>query len=225
MPAEPQRATRSRRSALSIAARASGMLAIAAFIALLAYGLATNSPETTIDDALARAEAVSAPEFDLEVLDTGQAPAPLRARVEAAADDGRIALAELRGTPIVLNVWASWCIPCREEAPLLEQEWRRAQTRGVLFLGLNVQDLIGDAREFVREFGLTFPHVREPENRTARRYGATGLPETFFISPSGRVVAHVIGVVKPAQLRAGVAAAERDRPIAPDQGGARQGVR
>jgi cytochrome c biogenesis protein CcmG/thiol:disulfide interchange protein DsbE len=77
----------------------------------------------------------------------------------------------------------------------------------VAFLGLNIQDLRGDARDFSREFGLTYPSVRDARRGVADRYGATGIPETFFVDARGRVVAHVIGVVSEAQLAAGAQAA------------------
>ncbi len=196
-----------------------------AFIALLAYGLAVQAPDTTIDDALARAQATSAPEFELDILQRERQPAGQEAPVERIAADGRVALSELRGRPVVLNFWASWCEPCRVEAPVLERGWRQARRQGVVFLGLNMQDVTGDARDFMREFDVSYLNVREGGKQTARRYGATGLPETFFISARGQVVAHVIGALSPARLRAGVAAARSGRSAAASEGGARQATR
>jgi cytochrome c biogenesis protein CcmG/thiol:disulfide interchange protein DsbE len=195
--------------------------AVVLFVALLTYGLLAKAPDATINDALARGEPVAAPGFDLTVLDGGR-PGPLDAAWRRAADDGRVTVDELRGTPIVLNFWASWCIPCREEAPLLERRWRRAARQGVLFLGLNMQDLRGDALGFVRRFGQTFPAVRDPSNNTAREWGVTGIPETFFISTRGEVVGHVIGLIDGAQLDDGVEAALSGRPVAPQTGGERR---
>lgn len=134
-------------------------------------------------------------------------------------------LDELRGTPIVLNFWASWCIPCREEAPTLEQSWQRARRRGVLFLGLNMQDVRGDALDFLRRFGQTFPNVRDPSNATSRKWGATGIPETFFISARGDVVGHVRGVVNEQQLRDGINAARAGRPRGAQTGGEQRPTR
>ncbi|MEJ7893861.1 MAG: TlpA disulfide reductase family protein [Solirubrobacteraceae bacterium] len=201
-----------------------GVAAAAAFIALLAYGLVKQAPNTTIDDALAQQQPVAAPGFELEVLDEGDlaVTTALGRRVSAATTDGRLSLAELRGTPVVLNFWASWCVPCRIEAPVLEQGWRAARGQGVLFLGLNLQDVREDAREFIERFKSTFPHVREPDKRTLQSYGGTGLPETYFIRADGRVVGHVIGAISSAQLAQGVAAAKSGRPIATGIGGARQ---
>ena len=215
----------SRRNRVRMVLRALGVLTVVGFIALLVYGLAAQSPDSTIDDALAQARATSAPGFELEVLQRGRQPASLEPAIDRAVGDGRVSLSELRGTPVVLNFWASWCEPCRVEAPVLERGWEQAQRQGVLFLGLDMQDVTGDAREFLREFDVSYLNVREGGKETARRYGATGLPETYFISARGQVVGHVIGALDTAQLRAGVSAARHGRPAAAREGGERQKTR
>lgn len=189
------------------------------FVALLAYGLVTTGSSTAIDDSLARQEAIAAPSFALPLLERGEVSPALARRLREPLSDGELGLEELRGTPIVLNFWASWCTPCREEAPLLEHRWRRHGKKGVLFLGLDMQDSSGDAREFLREFSITYPTVREPGNEVAREYGATGLPETFFIDSEGRVVGHVIGALSEGQLDAGVDAARDGRVVGALDGG------
>jgi cytochrome c biogenesis protein CcmG/thiol:disulfide interchange protein DsbE len=222
MSAEPSTPETGRRSLVGTALRWLGVLAAAGFVGLLVYGVMAQALDRTIDDALARAEAVDAPGFELDVLERGRVPAGLAPVVDRAAADGRIALDELRGTPVVLNFWASWCDPCRVEAPVLERGWRQAGRQGVLFLGLDMQDVTGDAREFLREFSISYPNVREAGKETSRRYGMTGLPETFFIGARGQVVGHVIGALTSAQLREGVAAARSGRPAQPSEGGERQ---
>lgn len=204
---------------LGVLARGAGLLLAAAFVALLGYGVLTNAPDTTIDDALARGEPPPAPGFSLAAFEDGRLPQPLERAWGRAARDATIDLRELRGTPVVLNVWASWCVPCREEAPLLERGWQRAREQGVLFLGLNQQDVSDDARDFIAEFGLTFAHVRDPTNEASRHWGVGGIPETFFIDARGRIVGHVVGVVSPHQLRSGVAAAAAGRPQTAARGG------
>jgi cytochrome c biogenesis protein CcmG/thiol:disulfide interchange protein DsbE len=192
--------------------RGAGMLAAVLFVALLAYGLTTRAPDRTIDDSLKQGRAVVPPGFELSTLSDASPQAWRR-----AAADGKVSLKELRGTPVVLNFWASWCDPCRAEAKLLERRWK--QTRGVLFLGLDQQDARESARDFISQFGLTFPHVRDPSNDTARDWGVTGLPETYFIGADGRVVGHVIGTVDDEQLRAGIEAARTGRPAGSQEGG------
>lgn len=211
-----------RRSGFAL--RLTGVLAVAMFVGLLVYGLSASAPDTTIDDALARGEAPPAPGFELAVLTSGRA-GPLDDVWRRATEDGRVGLGELRGTPVVVNFWASWCVPCREEAPVLERGWQAARRQGVLFVGLNMQDVRGDALAFVRRFGHRFPQVRDPSDATARRWGMSGIPETFFVSARGEVVGHVIGVVTSRQLSDGVAAALAGRPQDAQSGGDRRSTR
>jgi cytochrome c biogenesis protein CcmG/thiol:disulfide interchange protein DsbE len=208
------------RGTLRWVVRGAAIAAAAAFLALLAYGLFTKSADTTIDDSLAQARPVPAPSFTLDVLQRGSGPeSPALARSLA---DGRLRLSELRGSPVVLNFWASWCIPCRDEAPDLERTWQAERARGAIVLGLDQQDITGDARDFIREFHLTYPMVRDGGDGVSHRYGTTGLPETYFISARGDVVGHVIGAVSPAQLRSGLVAARAGRPLGVREGGARK---
>lgn len=124
-----------------------------------------------------------APDFDLQLFDAG-----------------RFRLQDHRGQGVVVNFWASWCVPCREEAPVLERGWRDYQGRGVVFVGLDIWDSEKDARSFINEFHVSYPNAPDPGSRTALRYGVTGIPETFFIRPDGSVAAHWIGPLKDAQL-------------------------
>jgi cytochrome c biogenesis protein CcmG/thiol:disulfide interchange protein DsbE len=200
---------------------AGALLLAGLFVALLVYGVATRSPDRSLDESLAAGQAVTPPGFRLSVLERGQAPASFA----RAAADGKVGLGELRGTPVVLNFWASWCDPCREEADVLESAWKQRRASGdVLFLGLDQQDLTEDARAFLREFSISYPVVRDPTNRTARDWGVTGLPETWFISAEGKVTGHVIGVVSGKQLDEGIASARLGRPAGAEEGGARRSV-
>jgi cytochrome c biogenesis protein CcmG/thiol:disulfide interchange protein DsbE len=190
-----------------------------ALIVLLAYGLVSRAPDTRIDDSLARSTAVRAPSYRLAVLRRGRLGSPLERAASPALADGLVSPTELVGTPYVLNFWASWCVPCRIEAPELERAWKRERRNGVLFVGLDMQDTTEDAGVFMDGFGIDYLNIRDPTNDTSRRYGATGIPETFFISARGEIVNHVIGALSPAQIRTGVAAAVAGRPHAASLGG------
>jgi cytochrome c biogenesis protein CcmG, thiol:disulfide interchange protein DsbE len=205
--------------------RVAAIALVGLFIALLAYGLTTTSTDSSIDQRLGKNRAAPAPRFSLEVLERGTLPPPLARRLSPALADGRLGLGELRGSPFVLNLWASWCTPCREEAPRLQRGWDRLGRSGVVFLGLDMQDIRSDARDFLSEFHLTYPTIRDPGKDVARRYGATGIPETYFVSSRGEVVGHVIGVVSNGQLATGVAAAKTGRPAGARKGGARRTTR
>jgi cytochrome c biogenesis protein CcmG/thiol:disulfide interchange protein DsbE len=197
---------------------------IAALLALLVYGLTASSPDDSIDSRLTELRAADAPAFELPVLQRGSL-GPLTDELRPALADDRLALDELRGTPVVLNFWASWCPPCRSEAPLLERAWRSMRGQGVVMLGLNMQDLTGDARDFMHEFRVSYPNVRDQSDAVAIDWGVTALPETFFIDGRGRIVGHVIGAVSDSQLRAGVSAARSGRPVGARSGGDRRPTR
>jgi cytochrome c biogenesis protein CcmG, thiol:disulfide interchange protein DsbE len=191
-------------------------------VGLLAFGVATKSPRTGIDDHLARGEGVAPPAFTLPVLHGGALGNRLSRTLAPALRDGRVSLTELKRQPTVLNFWASWCPPCRTEAPLLQRTWLRARTRGVAFVGLDKLDVTTDARAFIREYGITYPNIRDGADEVARGWGVTGLPETFFMSRGGKVVAHVIGAIDARQLGRGILAAELGRPLGAIQGGDRR---
>ena len=206
-------------------ARSLTLTVLGALIALLAFGLVTSAPDDTIDQSLADGRPVAAPGFELALLQEGQLPAVLTREVGPALADGTVSLDELRGTPVVLNFWASWCVPCREEAPLLARSWQRYGPRGIAIVGLNMQDVTDDAMSFMRDFDNDYLNVRDPTDATANDWGVTGIPETFFITPGGDVVSHVVGVISRAQFAAGVLAMRTGTPVSPLAGGAQRPTR
>lgn len=106
-----------------------------------------------------------------------------------------IALADLKGQGVVVNFWASWCDPCREEADMLEQTWRRERGNGIVFLGIDYMDQEPAALAYLAEFDITYPNGPDLQNQIARRYSIRGVPETFFIGPDGAIVDVVIGPI------------------------------
>jgi len=126
---------------------------------------------------------------------------------------GEGSLAEYRGRWVLVNFWASWCVPCRQEAPALEQFQKRHAGARFTVLGIDTRDLSGDGRAFVREFGLTYPQLRDGDGRAASDFGTTGVPENFLIDPQGRVLLLRRGPVTETYLRDFVA------PLLPQPGG------
>ncbi|MFN8123907.1 MAG: TlpA disulfide reductase family protein [Thermoleophilia bacterium] len=159
---------------------------VAGIAVLLVVGLLNRGVNNSIDDAIAKGERAQAPGFTLPVLFTGPG-------LPAAGQD--LDITALRGKVVVLNIWASWCDPCRDEAPILESVWNRYRDRGVVVLGANVRDIEDKAREFHDTYGMTFPSVRDGEGDVMGDYGATAVPETFIIDREGRVAAALRGAL------------------------------
>jgi cytochrome c biogenesis protein CcmG, thiol:disulfide interchange protein DsbE len=145
-----------------------------------------------------------APAFDLSVLWPHSETWPPSLR--AALADEKVSPAELKGRPVVINFWASWCIPCRHEAPHLVASARTHAGR-VAFLGIDVEDLRSDARRFLRRYRVNYVSVRDGSGSTYDDYGLTGVPETYWLDRRGRIVAHYAGQVSRQQLEQGVALA------------------
>jgi cytochrome c biogenesis protein CcmG, thiol:disulfide interchange protein DsbE len=153
---------------------------VASLLALLVWKVTREEEGAGIARALSLGEPVAAPDFDLPRLD----------------GDGRISLASLEGKPAIINFWASWCKPCEEEVPVLEQAWRDHRDEGLVVLGIDSQDFEGDARAFARENGISYPIVHDGPGDTMRAFDLTGFPETYFLDREGRLVCgHIVGGV------------------------------
>ncbi len=179
------------------------LLPALAVLALLAYGF-TREPRYIESPIVGR----PAPSFALTLF------------------DGRtVRLEDFRGQIVFIDFWASWCPPCRAEAPVLEATWRRLREQGVLFLGVNTQDEEPNARAFLEEFGISFPNGRDPGGRIAIDYGVWGLPEAFIVDPAGRVTYKHIGTLGAVLLASKIDEARRDVVSATQGRGDYQSIR
>jgi cytochrome c biogenesis protein CcmG, thiol:disulfide interchange protein DsbE len=137
---------------------------VAGLLALLIWRVAHQSSPPKVGKP--------APHFSLELLD----------------GNGTLALDRLRGKAVVVNFWASWCGPCKTESAALERAWRKHKANGVVVLGIDYHDVVGDAKRFVDKHELTYPILRDRDGAVGTRYDLTGVPETFFIDRQGRLV-------------------------------------
>ena len=166
---------------------------VAALLGLLGWKLTQDGSEVTAQ--LDKGGSPSAPAFTLERLD----------------GKGDLDLASLRGKAVVLNFWASWCGPCKDETPLLQKGWKRWQGKDVVFVGVDVKDFRGDAKDFLARYGVTYANVYDGKGSTVGRYGVTGFPETYFVDAAGNVRYRIAGPVEDAaELDAGI-----ERALAP----------
>lgn len=156
-------------------------------VALLAYGLANKGEAGAGPLRLNRA----APDFTLNLF-----------------GGGSFTFSDNRGKPVVLNIWASWCEACRDEADELEQAWRDYRDEGVVFVGVNVLDNDAGARKYIEEFGITYPNGPD-EGSIYFDYGATGVPETFFINREGVIVLKYAGPLTAESLSAFIEEVQR----------------
>ena len=139
-------------------------LAVLAFVGLLAFGLLSKgSAKIEVGDPV--------PDRELPALD----------------GSGQHELRDFRGQWVLVNLWASWCPPCREEAPVLERFFRRYRDRNIIVVGINVQDNSGDALAFLDEFPSSYPQLRSVGDERSDAFGSTGVPENFLVAPNGRL--------------------------------------
>jgi cytochrome c biogenesis protein CcmG/thiol:disulfide interchange protein DsbE len=151
---------------------------VAGLLGLLAYGVASESADKSVDGE-------PAPDFALP---------PLGGGPERSLDDWR-------GQVVVLNYWASWCDPCREESPLLERWHQKISKRNATVLGIDVLDVTSDAEDFIDEFDLTYPQLRDEDGSTQDDFGVIAYPETFVIDREGRIAASHRGQIDEEFLR------------------------
>jgi cytochrome c biogenesis protein CcmG/thiol:disulfide interchange protein DsbE len=177
--------------------QAAAVLLIALLVALLGWKVAEQAEGRGLDAAL----------------EGGERPEPPAVVFETLDGDGEIRLSDYRGKAVVLNFWASWCEPCKDEAPLLEEAWQRYRAEGLVVLGIDAQDFRSDAERFVERYGLTYPIAYDGNGASLGRFGNTGFPETWFLGRDGRLVGeHIVGPFDEERLQRNVEAA-LDTPV------------
>lgn len=169
-------------SAWAIWLGALGILGLLGYAMLTGAGKPGRPGGVTINNKIATLALLDrpAPDFSLSLFGTGET----------------LRLSDLRGKVVVLNFWASWCPPCRQEAPAFERVWEQYKDRGVVFVGVDIWDTDEDAAGFLREFGITYPTGPDPNGEIAIDYGLTGIPETYFITRDGMIAQKAIGIVQ-----------------------------
>ena len=178
---------------LRLAGQVAAVAIVAALLGLLAWKLTQD--ESAVTSQLDKGGSPKAPAFTLERLD----------------GKGDLGLESLRGKAVVLNFWASWCGPCKDETPLLQKGWKRWQGKDVVFVCVDVKDFRGDAKDFLDRYGVTYANVYDGKGSTVGRYGVTGFPETYFVDAAGNVRYRIAGPVEDAaELDAGI-----ERALAP----------
>jgi len=188
------------RSLLGLVLRLAALTLVGGLLALLVWRVVNAGQGGRLVNAVREHKKPIAPDFRLGVLwpHAETWPRPTRNLVGS-----KVELRSLRGRPVVLNFWASWCIPCAHEAPRLVAAAKTHKGR-VLFLGVDVKDFSSDARKFLRRFHVNYVSVRDGGSGTYDAYGLTGLPESYFLDTRGRIVAHKIGEISTVELEDGI---------------------
>ena len=172
-------------SVMQLALRAAVFGAVAMILGglvwLMAWGVANKRPVTSMSGFTLVGK--RAPDFELPLF-----------------SGGTLSLSQLKGRPVVINFWASWCPPCREEALYIERAWRAYRHTDVMFLGLDSLDSDEAARAYLNEFAVTYPNGPDADGRITVDYGIVGMPVTFFVDREGVIERRYVGAIEEARL-------------------------
>jgi cytochrome c biogenesis protein CcmG/thiol:disulfide interchange protein DsbE len=180
-------------SSLRLAAQALALFVVAGLVGLFAWNL-TSDDGKNIPSDVQEGKAPAAPLFTLPRLE----------------GEGEVALSSFREKVVVLNFWASWCVPCKREAGRFQEIWQRHHQDGLVVLGVDTLDFDADGRRFLRKYGLTYPNVHDGRGVVLGDYGGVPLPKTFFIK-RGKIVGYIFGEAREEELADAVTRALRVR--------------
>jgi cytochrome c biogenesis protein CcmG/thiol:disulfide interchange protein DsbE len=166
----------------------------AALVALLIFGVLALGSNRTLDQALADGQHPQAPEYARSL--------------PALSSSVHGSLAGYRGHVVLLNFWASWCPPCRNEAPLVENAQHELEPHAGTVVSVSTQDAASDSRSFRSQYHLTYPDLRDVSGSFVRAFGTSALPESFILDPQGRIVAISRGEIDKAFVAQAVALAQ-----------------
>lgn len=167
------------------------LVVVAAFVAVFVSGM-KNDPRAVPSPLVGQ----PAPDFHLATLDGGE-----------------VSLSEHRGKPVIVNFWASWCVPCRDEVDLLRTITETYADRSLVVLGVNIQDEIENARKFVEQTKATFVHGVDEGGKVSIDFGVYGVPETFFVDAEGRIAHKIVGPVTARSMTEGLRMILAENPL------------
>jgi cytochrome c biogenesis protein CcmG, thiol:disulfide interchange protein DsbE len=174
---------------LKLAGQVLALAAVAGLLGLLIWDVSHKNDASGFVDRIAAGKRPVTPPLSLKPLTGGP---------------HEVSLAAYRGKVVVLNFWASWCVPCKAEAPRLEAASRKWAGQGVVFLGVDANDFGSDGRRFVDKHGISYLNLEDGSGSSIGRWGVTGFPETFFIDREGRAVDHVAQEIDASEIEDGI---------------------
>jgi cytochrome c biogenesis protein CcmG/thiol:disulfide interchange protein DsbE len=171
---------------LKLAGQVASVGLVAALLGLLVWKVVQND-RTNVATSFTKGQRTKPADFDLDRL----------------AAPGSLKLSSLRGKVVVVNFWASWCVPCKSEAPRFQSAFERYKDR-VEFVGVDTSDYSGDAGQFLERYGVTYPNVRDPDRSVLGKYGGMPIPRTFVISPDWQVTGYIFGEARSEEIESAI---------------------
>jgi len=167
---------------LKVAGQVASLGLVGALLVLLVWKVVQND-RTNVASSFTKGHVTRPVDFDLKRLN----------------GNGKLELSSLKGKVVVVNFWASWCEPCKSEAPRFQQAFERYGKR-VAFVGVDTADYSVDAGQFLTRYGVTYPNVRDPDRSVLGKYGGLPIPRTFVIAPNWQVTGYIFGEARSEEI-------------------------